>query len=118
VRTIIAGSRSIRDIMLVYSAMDLAETAGIIPTVVLSGTAAGVDEDGERWAMRRGIPVERYPADWDTYGRSAGFRRNELMVSKAEAVVVLWDGESKGAAHTVRMARRAMLKLLVVEIGQ
>jgi len=39
--------------------MDL---AGWVPTVVISGTARGVDTAGEMWAYERHIPIERFPA--------------------------------------------------------
>jgi hypothetical protein len=45
--------------------------------------------------------IKRYPADWDTFGKSAGYRRNEQMAEDADALVAFWDGESKGTAHMI-----------------
>ena len=45
-------------------------------------------------------------ADWRTHGKSAGQIRNAAMGAYANAAVILWDGESKGAANmawTMRM---------------
>lgn len=39
------------------------------------------------------------PADWTTYGKKAGYIRNEAMAEKADAVIVFWDGKSPGAGH-------------------
>ena len=105
-RTIIAGSRSDTDMEVVRTAMASASANGIDPTVVLSGTARGVDRLGEMWALEYEIPVERYPADWDTYGKSAGYRRNEDMAKRAEALVAIWDGESKGTGHMIDLAKK------------
>ena len=73
---IVAGSRSILDCLspagqrrIVAEAIDESD----FPVAeVVSGTARGVDQLGEDWADEHAIPVERFPADWDTHGRSAG----------------------------------------------
>jgi hypothetical protein len=83
------------------------------PTVVISGTAPGADKLGEQWAKDNSIPVERYPADWNRYGLSAGYRRNEQMVDNAEALVALWDGKSRGTRHMIDIARKKGLKVFV-----
>ena len=64
---------------------------------------------GERWAKEHGHCIDRFPADWERYGRSAGFKRNQQMVDTllaGDCVVALWDGQSRGTMHTVTMAKR------------
>lgn len=39
-------------------------------TEIVSGGATGADREGERWAELHGIPVKRFPADWDKHGRA------------------------------------------------
>ena len=112
-KTIIAGSRYIADYSLIASAI---EESGIRPTLVISGTAAGVDTLGERWAEENGIPVERFPADWAKYGKSAGYQRNLLMAEKAEALIAVWDGQSRGTKHMIDIARRAGLQVHVLHV--
>lgn len=109
-RTIIAGSRGCTDPGTLRAAMS---ACGWVPTVVISGTARGVDRMGESWAERCGIPVVRYPAAWERYGVSAGYQRNDLMASHAEALVALWDGKSRGTAHMIRAAERRGLRVFV-----
>ena len=41
------------------------------------------------------------PADWDKYGKSAGFIRNKEMVDIADAAIIFWDGDSKGTKDTI-----------------
>ena len=109
-RTIIAGSRSITD----YSLVELAvELSGILPTVIISGGARGIDSLGERYAKEHNIPLEVYPADWARYGRAAGRRRNAVMAEKAEALIALWDGESPGTNNMIKLAEAMKLQVKV-----
>src|SRR5690606_30448921 len=114
-RLVIAGSRHIPDDTadrLVSAAMQRVGT----PTVVLSGTAEGIDQAGERWADAHGIPIERYPADWTKYGRGAGPLRNREMAEKADAALVIWDGVSRGSKSMIREAKKRNLRLLEVVV--
>lgn len=107
-RTIVAGSRGVVDYDVVQEAI---ESAGWRPSVVLSGTANGVDRLGERWAKEHDVPVERYATDWETYGKRAGYIRNTLMATKAEALIAVWDGVSRGTMHMIQIAKNAGLRV-------
>jgi hypothetical protein len=109
-RTIIAGGRTITDPRLVSAAV---AHAGFEVSVVLSGAARGADRLGEEWAALRGIPVERYPADWNRHGRAAGPIRNREMIRHAEALLAIWDGASRGTADVIGAARQAGLQVYV-----
>ncbi len=74
-------------------------------TAVISGTAAGVDRAGEKWAAHHGIPVERMPADWDRLGKKAGYVRNEAMALACGCALVFWDGASSGTRHMINLAK-------------
>ena len=76
-KVIVAGSRGIEVISLVDAAI---RQSGFEVTEVVSGTARGVDRLGEEWAMSRGIPIARFPADWARHGRRAGIVRNLQMI--------------------------------------
>jgi hypothetical protein len=109
-RTIIAGSRNCNDYHLLLDAID---ECSWTPTVIISGSARGVDTMGEDWAFDHKIPCEKYPADWNKYGKSAGYKRNVLMAEKAEALIVLWDGVSKGTGHMIDIAQRKGLAVFI-----
>ncbi len=78
-------------------------------TEVVSGCARGADTEGENWARSLGIPVKRFPADWDKYGRQAGFTRNAEMAQYADAVVLFSGG--KGTEHMYNVAKSHKLKI-------
>jgi hypothetical protein len=100
-RVIIAGSRTVKD----YNELLYAIThSGFEITTVISGTAEGADRLGEQWAKDNGVPLERYPADWNKYGFSAGYFRNVKMAETAEALILVWTGQSKGSASMKRIA--------------
>lgn len=85
------------------------------PTCVLSGGARGADSFGEEWAKSCGIEVRRFPADWETHGKSAGFKRNLEMAGSADALFAIWDGKSKGTKHMIDIAIKKGLKYHIYE---
>jgi hypothetical protein len=84
------------------------------------GAARGADLFADAFARGSGIPVRRWPADW-SLGRSAGVRRSAEMVAAAPpgsicvAFVLGRLADSRGTAHTVRLALRRGLRCLVVD---
>ena len=63
--------------------------------IIVSGGAKGADAIGERYAKEKGFKIERYPADWEKYGRSAGPWRNKQMAEISNYVICFWNGKSK-----------------------
>ncbi len=107
-RTIIAGSRTIEDYELVAKAVS---DSGFPISQVVSGCARGVDTIAINWAYKNLLPVARFPADWDKHGKAAGAIRNERMARFADALIAVWDGESKGTKNMIDTARRHGLKI-------
>ena len=110
---IVAGSRTVRDYELVKHELDRL-TANVTVRSVISGTAYGADKLGERWAEERGIPVRRYPAEWNTHGRAAGIIRNRQMAEAGTALAAFWDGQSRGTAHMIRYAKANGLDVRII----
>lgn len=109
-KTIIAGSRTITS----YPAVALAIlNSGFEITEVVSGRARGVDQLGEQWARCNGVPCKLFPADWKTLGVHAGPVRNIAMGEYAEALVAVWNGQSRGTMHMLETARRMRLHLYI-----
>lgn len=101
-KTIIAGSRSITNINILLRAI---RKSNIKPSLVISGGAKGVDKLGEIWANKKEVPIKIYPADWNKFGKSAGYRRNVEMANNADALIAIWDGKSKGTKHMIDIAK-------------
>lgn len=47
--------------------------------IIVSGGAYGTDALAKRYAADRHYAYKEFPADWDTYGKRAGYIRNRLM---------------------------------------
>lgn len=113
-KVIVAGSRDFRDYGLLERAMDhLLSNKTTEEIEIVSGTARGADEMGERFAKEKGYALKQFPADWDTFGKSAGYRRNSQMADYADACVVFWDGKSRGTKHMIDLAEKTGLLLRV-----
>ena len=125
-RIIVAGSRGfknydlLRDTLMDY--LDFMDDKDVVdnPSQVkfISGTAKGADTLGEQFAYTYEYDVIRFPADWNTYGKPAGYRRNAEMAKYAsEAYGVLfafWDGQSRGTKHMIDLANKYGLEVHVV----
>lgn len=109
-KVIIAGGRNYHDASEVARAVAL---SGFKVSEVVSGGASGVDAVGEAWASERGVQLRRFPADWSTHGRAAGPIRNRQMAAYADALVAVWDGQSRGTANMIREAEQAGLSVYV-----
>lgn len=82
-------------------------------TAVLSGCAKGGDSWGEIWAACNGLDIEFFPANWEKYGKSAGFIRNKEMVEEADMVFAFPGG--KGTKHTKDLAKKKGIPVYEIE---
>lgn len=116
VRVIIAGSRTITDLSLIQIAVD---ESGFQISEVVCGGARGVDNLGRKWAGNGNrLPVKLFPADWNTYGKRAGYLRNAQMADYADALIAVWDGKSRGTRHMIDIARSKGLAVYIKTIGE
>lgn len=113
-RVIVAGTRTFNNYELLKNSLDsfLSNTQDDIH--IVSGKARGADTLGERYAKYLGYTIDAYPADWSTYGKSAGYIRNAEMAKNADALVAFWDGKSKGTKHMIDLAEKEGLSVCIV----
>jgi len=109
-KVIIAGSRGIADYDVVEKAI---KESGFEITEIVSGGARGPDQIGEQYATRNSITLKQFIPDWRQFGRQAGYLRNEKMANYGEALIAVWDGESKGTKHMIDLATKKGLKVFV-----
>lgn len=115
-KLIVAGGRDFSDYPMLEAALDQALSekieAGEVIEIV-SGDARGADSLGVQYANKRGLAVKHFPADWNRFGKSAGYKRNAQMADYADALYAFWDGKSKGTAHMIELSRQKALQVRV-----
>ncbi len=42
--------------------------------------------------------LKEFPPDWEKHGKAAGPIRNKEMAEYADALLLIWDGKSRGSA--------------------
>lgn len=110
-RVLITGSRTWTDFETITTALaELGENH-----VLISGNCPqGADLMCEKAAEKLGWALELYPADWDKFGKSAGFIRNEIMVNKSPDICLAFiHNKSKGATGTVNLSKKAEIPTMV-----
>lgn len=85
-------------------------------TQIISGGARGADSLAERFAEENDIEIKVYPAEWDKYGKKAGYLRNELIVQAADVVIAFWNGVSRGTKHSIDLAKKYDKECIVVDV--
>lgn len=107
-RIIVAGSRYFSNKEWLYSVLD-DYLKGIDDNVeIVSGHCRGADMLGEQYAKDHNIPVVLFPADWNAYGKRAGYIRNKQMAeyaSEENGVLIAFPiGEARGTKMMIRIA--------------
>lgn len=116
-KVVIAGGRDFNDYNLLRTKCDSILASKVqegYNIVVISGTAKGADSLGEMYAKDRGYEVERYPADWDTFGKRAGYIRNAKMADIGDALIAFWNG-SAGTGHMIDLAKQKGIAVRIVK---
>ena len=116
IKVIIAGSRTFSDYQLLAITCDFM-LQNQDKVEIVSGGAKGADKLGELYAEENGYDMKRFEPDWSTNGVAAGYMRNKEMASYADALIVFWDGYSKGSKHMIDIAKSAGIKVKVCNYG-
>ena len=117
IKVIIAGTRDFNDYAFLKKNLDYF-LQGINPNneeiEIVSGNARGADKLGERYAKEHNLPVKLFPANWDKYGKRAGYLRNQEMANYSDMLIAFWDEKSKGTKHMIDIAKKQDLTVIVV----
>jgi hypothetical protein len=114
-RVIVAGGREFNNYVLLANKLDVALRNKVSEGVtIVSGAARGADKLGEQYAKERGYVIDSHPADWEQFGKSAGYIRNKEMAQNADALMAFWDGKSRGTKHMIDLAKQHGLKVIVI----
>jgi len=108
-KLLIVGSRSITD-------FDLSPYISAEVDTVISGGAGGIDSIAEKYADAHRLSKYILRPRYDLYGRAAPLKRNEQMVDIADAVLIIWDGCSKGTQYTLKCAKQKNKIVTLVQL--
>ena len=107
-RVIVAGSRNFTDKERLYKVLDNRLASIKDDVEIISGHCRGADMLGEQYAKEHGIPLVLFPADWDRYGKRAGYIRNDKMAryaSEKDGILIAFPvGEAKGTKMMIRIS--------------
>lgn len=107
---LIAGSRSIND-------FDLTPYISDDVTEIISGGADGIDTLAEKYADEHKLSKHILRPEYSKYGKAAPILRNHVMVDLADAVLVIWDGKSRGTRSTVNYAKEKGKDLTLIDLS-
>lgn len=84
-------------------------------TEIISGGAKGADSLAKKYARQYlNIKYTEFPAEWNKYGKSAGFIRNQQIIDNCDLLLAFWDGESRGTADTIEKAKKARKPTFII----
>jgi len=115
-KVIVAGGRDFADYNKLSAVIfDYAESVGDdVGVAIVSGMARGADALAHTFAKNEGVQVYEFPANWDKYGKRAGYVRNTEMAEFADALIAFHDGTSRGTANMIQTMLNMNKPILVV----
>jgi len=101
----VCGGRNFTDKEYLYDILDRYDEKHGISWIV-SGGAKGADTFAEQYAKDRQVRgYSVFVAQWEKFGRPAGYVRNALIVEMADVLMAFPTLDSKGTWDTIRKAQ-------------
>lgn len=110
------GSRSFANKQLAKLIIDILIKKYSNITLVSGGCKEGADKICEDIFDEYGLPKIIHYADWKKYGKSAGFKRNPLIINDSNIVIAFWDGKSKGTKNSIDIALSLNKPIKIINI--
>lgn len=111
-RILVCGGRDYNDDVMVRKVLTKYFSHNL---VIIQGEAKGADYLAKMWAKNFGVDYESYPADWNKYGKRAGFIRNVQMLNEGKPDLVIAFPGGKGTAMMINLAEKAGVEVVKVE---
>lgn len=106
-KVIVAGGRDFSDYQRLTDVLfEYAEQYCDVAISLVSGMARGADKLAYEFAMEHNVQCHEFPADWNKYGKSAGYKRNAEMAHFADVLIAFWDGKSRGTKHMIETMQK------------
>ena len=120
---LVAGTRTFTDYLLLKKTLDHLLINHQTDTVIIEGEARGVDTLARKYAEEKGFECMKFPANWNLYGKRAGYIRNrqmheELAKHEKRGCVLFWDMESKGTKQNIGLCEEFKTPLRIVNIRE
>ena len=110
VSALVCGGRNFHGWTAMSEALDR-----IRPDVIIHGAAAGADAMAGRYAQENGIECREFPAEWERYGRSAGYRRNQQMLDEGKPDLVVAFPGGPGTQNMVKVSRQQGFEVNIID---
>lgn len=110
-KIIIAGCRTVRDQQIVRDAVEESGLVGQM-TELVHGGCRGVDSIAH-YQFEGIVPVKVFLADWGKHGKAAGPLRNAEMAKYADALIAIWDGNSRGTKNMIHEMEKLGKKVFI-----
>ena len=117
-RVLVCGGRDFNDYNLLSSYLvELFVKSLLVPedVTIISGHARGADKLGERFANANECKLLIFPADWDKFGKSAGFIRNQRMIDEGKPDLVVALPGGRGTQDMIKRAKKHGIKVIEVK---
>ena len=117
---LIAGSRDFEDYEILKQYTDYALRNRTEAIAIVSGGARGADTLAKRYAYEKQYKYLEFKADWNAFGKAAGYIRNEEMhkfISQFEnrGALYFWDGKSRGTAQNFELDIKYNIKNFIIK---
>lgn len=115
-KLIIAGSRYLN--VTSEFIQDLLDKYELVPNYIICGEAKGIDTCGKYWAIKNNISYISFKPDWNQFGDAAGPIRNKQMAKEGDALLLIWDGKSKGSAnmrHNMNKLKKPVFEYIIYD---
>lgn len=110
----VVGSRAFNDYRRLQEVLNKQCGFPTKKNTIISGGARGADSLAKRYAKAFKLSYEEFLPNWDKYGRSAGFRRNQHIIDASEMIVAFWDRKSRGTKDSIDKALAKGIPVLIV----
>lgn len=118
-RVIIAGGREVELEAGIGMVKQAIADSGFAITELINGGARGIDASARKYwrdlffDKPPEFPLTVVNADWSSDGRAAGPIRNRRMAEQADALIAIWDGESRGTKNMINTAKAMGLQVYI-----
>lgn len=113
-RVIVCGGRDYNDGDHIWNTLTRMDAERSI-SCVIHGAAKGADTHAMLWAQMMPECVHApFQADWFTYGKTAGPRRNQRMMEEGKPDLVIAFPGGRGTADMVSRAKKAGVEVMEI----